>query len=46
MYKLERLLNAEWPGKDFTVHAFGSSENLLATKHSDRMNTSIYIAQC
>lgn len=33
--KLERLLNEEWPGKDFTVHAFGSTENLLATHKSD-----------
>lgn len=34
--KLERLLNAEWPGKNFTVHAFGSTENMLATHKSDR----------
>lgn len=33
--KLENLLNDEWPGKDFTVHAFGSTENLLATHKSD-----------
>ncbi|ORY83276.1 hypothetical protein BCR37DRAFT_379310 [Protomyces lactucae-debilis] len=35
IHKLERLLKSEWPGKDFTVHAFGSTENLLGTDTSD-----------
>ncbi|KAI5796305.1 hypothetical protein DFH27DRAFT_526406 [Peziza echinospora] len=33
--KLERLLNQTWPGHDFKVLPFGSSENKLCTTESD-----------
>lgn len=33
--KLERILSKEWPGNEFTVHVFGSSENMLCTSESD-----------
>ena len=41
--KLETLLNQEWPGKDFTVHAFGSTENMLATRDSDCNHLCLYL---
>jgi DNA polymerase sigma len=33
--KLDRILRKEWPGNEFTVHVFGSSENMLCTSESD-----------
>lgn len=33
--KLTRLLKERWPGRSITVDVFGSSGNLLGTKHSD-----------
>ncbi|KAF2727928.1 hypothetical protein EJ04DRAFT_450350 [Polyplosphaeria fusca] len=33
--KLENILTTEWPGKEFKVHVFGSSGNLLYTNDSD-----------
>ena len=33
--KLEQLLNQIWPGHNFRVTAFGSSENKLCTTESD-----------
>jgi hypothetical protein len=38
--KLENILTAEWPGKEFKVHVFGSSGNLLYTNESDGMSGS------
>ena len=35
LHKLVTLLNHEWPAKTFTVHAFGSTENMLGTRYSD-----------
>lgn len=33
--KLQRILNAQWPGNDIKVHVFGSSGNKLCTNDSD-----------
>lgn len=33
--KLDRILNAEWPGNDIRVNVFGSSGNLLSSSDSD-----------
>jgi DNA polymerase sigma len=33
--KLERILQKEWPGVEFTVDVFGSSGNMLCTNDSD-----------
>jgi hypothetical protein len=33
--KLERILQKEWPGVEFTVDVFGSSGNMLCTTDSD-----------
>ncbi|KAK3711217.1 hypothetical protein LTR37_009811 [Vermiconidia calcicola] len=33
--KLERILNAEWPGNEIRVNVFGSSGNLLSSSDSD-----------
>lgn len=33
--KLERLLNAQWPGGDIRVRVFGSSGNMLCSSDSD-----------
>jgi DNA polymerase sigma len=37
--KLEKILNAEWPGKDIKVHIFGSSGNSLCTSESDGLES-------
>ncbi|KAI8903452.1 hypothetical protein DFJ77DRAFT_284135 [Powellomyces hirtus] len=33
--KLQRILDAEWPGKDIRAHVFGSTVNGLGTQTSD-----------
>ncbi|KAI8388718.1 uncharacterized protein BYT42DRAFT_560990 [Radiomyces spectabilis] len=35
VYKIDRLLNMEWPGRGIKVHLFGSSVNDLGTSQSD-----------
>ncbi|KAI4215337.1 MAG: hypothetical protein LQ351_002237 [Letrouitia transgressa] len=35
VWKLQNILNKQWPGNDIKVHVFGSSGNMLCTTDSD-----------